>query len=204
MEPKRKQRKLINFFIMKNIQLKIAITNLAYMLMVFAIIMFAILSPLYSDIFQFDELCDQYFSSQFFIILMERLYIAIPAMLFLAFIHQILMTHKFCGPMVNFAKTFKQISKGDLTREIRLRRYDFLQTEARQINEMMDGLSNLIAEIKQENNLVLSTLEEIPGGKGARGSPDSTLTQVKKHAYRCQRHLAKLKLSGQLDEARDQ
>ena len=121
------------------------------MFLVVAIFIFAVLASFYHDINQASELCHQYLAAKMFIVLLERFAIAIVGLLIVAFIHQITITHKFCGPLVNFVNSFKKISKGDFTRKVFLRRYDFLREEAEEINDMIDGLSNLVAEIKKEN-----------------------------------------------------
>ncbi len=51
MKHKMNNRKLKNYLIKKDIQLKIAISNLIYMLLMVAVIVLTILSPLYLDIF---------------------------------------------------------------------------------------------------------------------------------------------------------
>ena len=113
MKHKMNNRKLKNYLIKKDVQLKIAISNLIYMLLMVTVIVLTILSPLYLDIFQSVDLCNQYFSANMFILLLERLAFSLVVLLILAFVHQIVLTHKFCGPLVNFAKTFKKVSEGD-------------------------------------------------------------------------------------------
>lgn len=199
MKYKMNNRKLKNYLIKKDIQLKIAISNLLYMLLVVAVVVLTILSPLYLDIFQSIDLCNQYFSAKMFIILLERLTFALLILLILAFLHQIVLTHKFCGPLVNFVKTFKKISEGDLTRKIFLRRYDFLQNEAIQVNDMMDGLSSLVAKIKNENSLLLSMLQEAAGGAKIPQETDAALKKAAEHANQCRQHLSKFILSEKFD-----
>jgi methyl-accepting chemotaxis protein len=199
MKHKMNNRKLKNYLIKKDVQLKIAISNLAYMLLLVAVIVLTILSPLYLDIFQSIDLCNQYFSAKMFIILLERLAFALFFLLILAFLHQIVLTHKFCGPLVNFVKTFKRISAGDLTRKIFLRRYDFLQNEANQVNEMIDGLSSLVAKIKKENSLLLSMLEEAAGSGKAPEKADAALKKAAEHAIQCRQHLSNFIISEKFD-----
>lgn len=199
MKHKFNNRKLKNYLIKKDVQLKLAISNLAYMLLMAAVIVLTILSPLYLDIFQSVDLCSQYFSAKMFIILLERLVIALIVLLIVAFLHQIVITHKFCGPLVNFMNTFKKISEGDLTRKIFLRRYDFLRNEAHQVNDMMDGLSSLIAKIKKENSLLLAILEEATGGGKAPDITDDALKKASEHANQCRQHLSKFIISEKFD-----
>jgi len=130
MEEKKRRRKFRSYFINKNVQLKIAVTNMMYMILVFAIIILAVLVPYYFDIFEESELCHQYLSAKLFIVLLERLVIAVVGLSVVAFIHQIVITHKFCGPLVNLgysqvwatggnAGAAKESSEINLTRDDR-------------------------------------------------------------------------------------
>ena len=195
MEDKPYRRKLRSFFINKNVQLRMAITNLIYMLLVVSIIILAVLVPFYYDIFHSSELCRQYLSAKVFIIVLERFAIAFGGLVIVAFIHQIILTHKFCGPLVNFMNSFKKMSKGNLTRRVFLRRYDFLHDEAQQVNEMLDGLSDLIFKIKNENNLLVSALNEVADEHTSPEQNFSSLRKAKTHAELCNDLLSQFQLS---------
>jgi methyl-accepting chemotaxis protein len=200
MEKKRSRRKIKSYFINKNVQLKIAVTNMMYMILVFTIIILAVLAPFYFDIFKEAELCRQYYSAKLFIVLLERLVIAIVGLSVVAFIHQIVITHKFCGPLVNFSNSFKKVSNGDLTRKIHLRKYDFLKNEAQQINDMIDGLSNRVAEIKKENGLLVSALKEATENRSNDEKHTDTINKAKEYAGRCNHLLSEFKLSEELNK----
>jgi methyl-accepting chemotaxis protein len=200
MQPKTHRRKIRSYFINKRIQLRIALTNLMYMILVVSVVVLSILAPFYFDIFQPSELCRQYLSAKIFIVLLERLAVAVGVLLLVAFIHQIIMSHKFCGPLVNFVHSFKTVSKGDLTRRIYLRRYDFLNDEARHLNEMIDGLSKQIADIKKENKMLVSNLEEAANPGASQSINSSALRDAQKHAAACRQLLANFKLSEEFNE----
>ena len=194
MEQAQHRRKIKNYLIMKNVQMKIAFTNLIYMLVVIAIVLAAVLSPFYSDISQADELCGQYFSAQIFIVLLERLFVALLGLMVIAFFHQVLITHKFCGPLVNIFNSVRQISRGDLSRKIFLRKYDFLQHEASQVNRMMDNLSALIMEMRQENDLILATLDSANNNRTDPEKLHACLNKATTHAQICQEQLSQFRL----------
>jgi methyl-accepting chemotaxis protein len=194
MEEKSSRRKYRSYFINKNVQLKIAATNLMYMILVFSIIILTVLAPFYFDMFQESELCRQYLSAKLFIILLERLVIAVVGLSIVAFIHQIVITHKFCGPLVNFGNSFNRVSKGDLTRKIHLRQYDFLKNEALQINAMIDGLSNRVAKIKKENRLLISALKEVTDNPANNAKYSDTISKAKEYADKCDHLLSEFKL----------
>ena len=97
MQAKTHRRKLKSYFINKKIQLRLAITNMIYMILVVTVVILTVLAPFYLDSFEALELCRQYLSAKLFIVLLERLAIAVGILLLVAFIHQIVMSHKFCG-----------------------------------------------------------------------------------------------------------
>lgn len=200
MQAKTHRRELRSYFINKKIQLRLAITNLVYMSLVVSVVILTVLAPFYSDSFESLELCRQYLSAKLFIVLLERLAIAVGVLLLVAFIHQIVMSHKFCGPLVNFVNSFKKLSKGDLTRRIYLRRYDFLKDEARHLNEMIDGISNKIAAIKKENKLLVSTLEKVTGTEANPEVDSESLKEAMTRADTCRKMLSNFKLSEDCDE----
>lgn len=190
------QRKLKNYLIANKTQLKIVLANLVLLVLVFAVIIFTILSPFYHDIFLMDDIYSQHYSAKFFLVLLDRLSFAFIAILLLALIHNVLANHKLCGPLVNFSKTFEKIAQGDLTRKIFLRRYDFLKSEAHQVNDMIDSLSDYITTIKKDNDLLLSALEDVDNGELEKNKYENAFNIVKKQANLCNEHLSKFKIEG--------
>ena len=200
MQAQTHRRKLRSYFINKKIQLRLAVTNLMYMILVVSVVILTVLAPFYSDSFESLELCRQYLSAKLFIVLLERLALAVGILLLVSFIHQIVMSHKFCGPLVNFVNSFRKLSEGDLSRRIYLRRYDFLKDEARHLNEMIDGLSNKIAEIKRENKLLVSTLEKVTDIEANPEVNRESLGEAIARAKACQKLVSNFKLSEDFDE----
>ena len=148
MNEKINKRKWRNFLIRNDIQLRLAVHHLIFLLIVIGVVIVTALAPLYSGFQGSGDVWSQYFSAKFFIVIIDRLAVAFAGIFALAFIFQIVVTHRFAGPLINFAKTFQKISQGDLTRKILLRRKDFLHREASQVNAMTEALTQVIARIK--------------------------------------------------------
>lgn len=152
-------RKLKNLFINKGLQFKIIMTSLVYMFLVMVVTTGAILYPDLYTMFTSQDLSLQYQAAQSFLVLAKRI---IPSTIFLFtlfFIHQLLMTHKICGPLVNFTTTFKKIGDGDLSRKVVLRKGDYLKVECDAINGMIEGLSLKFQSFAEEHDRVVRTLE---------------------------------------------
>ena len=188
------KRKLKSLFINSEIQLKLIFTNLTYIFLIIGVIISALLAPFYSDMSRSSELYAQHLSASIFIILIERLSVALLIILVLSFIHQIIISHRFCGPLVNFNETFKKISQGDLTRKVNLRRFDFLKDEAVQVNEMIDGFLGLIGNLKEGHDRLVETLDKIQGTSVEQENFDESLKILKHQAQVCTEHLSKIKI----------
>lgn len=199
----RKDRKLRNYLINRDIQLRVISANLLYMAAVVMITMAIVLSPLMVDIFFSKDLSVQYQSSQTFLMLIQTLIPALALMLFLIFIHQLLMTHRICGPLVNFNNSFKRIAQGDLTRKVFLRQGDYLTEECSRINEMIDGLADLITRFRGSHSRLIMELEDILGRVediNTRKDIENVLAEIKNQAITVQADLSVFRLA---DDAED-
>ena len=199
MKKRNHQRKWRNFLIRKDIQLRLAIYNLLFLLLAIGVVMATALIPLYTNFQNPENLWSQHFSAKFFIVIIDRLAVAFAVIFAAAFIFQIVITHRFAGPLINFGKTFQKITEGDLTRKIALRRKDFLHQEASQVNKMADALTMLISTIKEDINLLLLILEDASSGKIEADQLEAKLSEATKQAARCKENLSTLKIPFEID-----
>jgi methyl-accepting chemotaxis protein len=188
------RRQLKNYLITNKAHFKMMLANLAYTALIFVVIIFGVLSPFYNDILQMKDIYSQHYSAKFFVVLLDRLSLTLIAVLLVGLIYQMIINHKFCGPLVNFSNTFKKVTQGDLTRKSYLRRYDFLKNEAAQVNDMIDSLSDHIMTIKKDHDRLLSALEDMSGAEMERGEYQNALETLKKQVDICHNHLSIFKL----------
>jgi nitrate/nitrite-specific signal transduction histidine kinase len=160
MKPKKRARRLRNYLIAKDIQLRIVITNFLYLCLISLVLVLAILSPYFYDIFNNEELWVQYLSAKTFLVLLDRLMIALPFIFVISFIHFIVLTHRFCGPVINIRNTIQEVARGNFTRKVLLRKNDFLKEEAATLNHMIDQLSGDFEDLREDNTALLAMLEE--------------------------------------------
>lgn len=193
------RRQLKNYLIANKIHFKMMLANLILLLLVVAVIIGLVIFPFYHEIFKIDDIYAQHYSAKFFIVLLERLSFALIAVFVISLIYQMIINHKFCGPLVNFSHTFQKISQGDLTRKVYLRRYDFLKNEADQVNDMVDFLSDHIMIFKEDHGRMISTLNEVSGSEMERAEYQKALETIKKQADICHDHLSIFKLDGKHD-----
>ena len=197
MKSKTHRRKLRNFFISKDLQRSMIVAHLAYILLVVVVLIVTVLSPFYTNMLEKGDLLFKNFSAKMFIVLMEQSSIACLIIAVLSFFHFIILTHKFCGPLVNIGRTIARMSEKDFTRKINLRRGDFLKNEAKQVNLMMMNLSNSIEIIKKENHLLLEDIAESLKAYGKQTEIDEALRGFHDRADRCRVQLNQFQLIGE-------
>lgn len=150
-----------NLLIRKEIQLTFVLLNLLFMAVAASVIILVILPPIYESFQSSANAPAQNALAKLFILIMDRLIVALGAILVLSVIYTLIVTHRFCGPLENFCKTFQKISQGDLSRKVFLRRNDFLKYEAKQVNDMIDSLCLRLDTIKQQHQTIKSKVEEL-------------------------------------------
>lgn len=158
---KENKRKLKHYLIKKDLQLRLVINSLMYMFMIVIVTLGIVLYPLITDMVSSDNLEIQYRSAQIFIMLVERLLPSVLALFLLFSVHQIIVAHRICGPLVNFVNTFKNMSKGDLTRKVFIRRNDYLKVECEKINEMIEGISDILNQARKDQENLVSELRDL-------------------------------------------
>ena len=190
------RRQLKNYLIANKIHFKMMLANLALMLLIFIVILGEVLVPFYHEMFKIDDIYAQHYSAKFFIVLLDRISLALFAVLLISLIYQMIINHKFCGPLVNFSHTFKKVAQGDLTRKVYLRRYDFHKNEAAQVNNMIDFLSDHIKTLKKDHEQLLSTINGVSGSQMELSENQNVLEALKKQADICNEHLSVFKIDG--------
>lgn len=195
MKPKKNVRKIQNYLIAKDIQFRIVITNFLYLCLISLVLVLVVLSPYFYDIFDKDELWVQYLSASMFLVLLDRLVIALALIFVISFIHLIVLTHRFCGPMINIKKTIQEVARGNLTRKVFLRKNDFLKEEAATLNHMIDQLSGHYEDISADNNLLLAMIEKKLDGDNDGVEIIPILNEVKANAVHTRDILDKVKIN---------
>ncbi len=154
-------RKIKNYFINKDFQLRMIYINFIYMSVFVGVTILAVLSPLIYDMLSPQDVEIQTLAGETFRMLLTRSLPGILVVFTIFYIHQISLTHRICGPLVSFQKAFKNISKGNLTQKVVLRPRDFLEEECENINEMIEGLASLASKLNTSHNELIVALEDI-------------------------------------------
>ena len=155
------KRKLRNYLINKDLQLRLIRNNLFYLLICVIVTVSVLLYPLIHDMMLLPDLESQYRAAQTFLLLVKWLVPAILMVLVLFTGHMIISSHRICGPLVNFTHTFDRLAQGDLTRKVYIRKGDYLKSECNRINLMIDGISGIIDRLFANHNQLLATLQSM-------------------------------------------
>ena len=154
------QRKLRNAIVDWELQFRIIAGSLIVMLIAVIIILGVVLYPLLSGMYSANAET-QYRAARDFLILIKQL-IPVVILMFLFFTaHLLLITHRICGPLVNFSRTFAKLKEGNLSTRAYVRQDDYLKKECDKINEMIDGLSRMVSRITADQKKLIDNMEEI-------------------------------------------
>jgi methyl-accepting chemotaxis protein len=196
---RRKNRRKLRNFIVNKKQLLVAVGGTVYIFLSLAVVLAVIIGPVYSDIFKSSEVSLQRESAKDFILLSDKLVIALSAIFVFSMVPLIWLTHRLFGPLINFANIFKRVSLGDLTAQVYLRRGDLLKGEARLVNDMIQSLRQTISEVRKQNQQLVKALGRVAERQRVGQGPDDDLLETQKQALACEELLAKFTI----DEFRD-
>ena len=199
MTRRRNRRKLRNLIVNKK-QLAVVVISAVYFFLSLIAILTVIIAPIYSDIFQSSEIYAQREAAKVFILLSEKLVIALSAIFLFTITPLIWVTHRLFGPLINFSNIFKRVSRGDLTAQVFLRRGDFLKSEAHVVNEMIQSLSMAISDVKKQNHLLVAALKGIVEGRRTRSRIEDDILEAQNQALACETLLAKFKTAESSDK----
>ena len=156
------KRKIRNLLVNFRVQNRVIVVNLLFMMLILVLTVSIIYTHLNesetgdSSILNF-PLGDLNISLSLKLIF---LYTLLLLTFLLSIICQLWMNHRVCGPLVNFCNTYKRIAGGDYIKRIRLRKNDLLQEEADQFNEMVTRISEMVNELKTENEKLNSAVKD--------------------------------------------
>jgi methyl-accepting chemotaxis protein len=201
MERQKNRRHLKNYLMSNKIQFIIAGINFVYMLVVIIVFILLILLPFYPDSTLANDPSLQNNKAKLFLVLLERSILVLIIIFILSQIHQTIVTHRIFGPLINFKKTFQKMAQGDFSRKVFLRKKDRLQKEADMINQMIDQLAKQVGEFRDDNQVLLTTIEEIETGKMNGDELKKRIKFMKEKAVKNRKNLSSLKLAS--DEAEE-
>lgn len=161
------KRKIRNLLINLRVQNRVIVVNLLFMMLVMVLTFAIIYTHLVESEISSSGILNFPLGSLEVSLSLKLifLYLLLFITFILSIIFQLYMTHRVCGPLVNFCNAYKKIACGDFLRRVHLRKDDLLQEEAEEFNEMVFRISELVNELKSENDRLNSAVEDAVGKK---------------------------------------
>jgi len=195
MERQENRRRFPTYLVKKDIQLRGIFYNMIFLLIVALITLVTALLPMWQKMMQSHDIETQFYAAR---ILLNFLKLWTPVMIvvFIIFvIHQLLLTHRVCGPLINFMHTIREMAKDNLTRRISIRKADYLHEECDEINQMMDGLTGLLSETQSEGELLCARFESIQPLQATEEELENTLHVTKEKVDTFKKALSNFKVA---------
>lgn len=166
------QRKLRNLFTRNPFQTRIILTSLIFLMIILFLVFLVIFSPSIHRLATSTDSDIRYQEAQFFLQIFARLLPLLPFLVLTFVAYLVVITHRICGPLINFNHTFRKITEGDLRRKIFIRKNDYLREEAELINTMIDGLTLKIEGLRNDRREICRLLETV-----REETPEETVRQ---------------------------
>ncbi|HEX7549013.1 MAG TPA: methyl-accepting chemotaxis protein [Candidatus Methylomirabilis sp.] len=147
MEPLSRRRKLFVSWL----QVRLLLVLLGHAVLVMATLVVMIFLPL---IFRLESETlppgERYWAASQFLMLDSWIWLPLILVFAMMCVLSMVVTHRVAGPLIRFRRVFEAVRAGDLTVRTNIRRFDYLQTEARILSEMVVGLRERVAALRQQ------------------------------------------------------
>lgn len=84
----------------------------------------------------------------------DQVWLPLAGVFLLLTVHSLFVSHRICGPLYRFRMVFKALAEGNLDIRANIRKHDYLQAEARAINDMIGSLQTRIRGLEDQIGLL--------------------------------------------------
>jgi methyl-accepting chemotaxis protein len=91
----------------------------------------------------------------------EQVWLPLGAVFLLLTVHSLFVSHRICGPLYRFRAVFKALGQGNLDVRANIRKHDYLQAEARAINDMIGSLQARIHDLAEQTELLAKGTDQL-------------------------------------------
>lgn len=119
---------------------------------------------------------EKYEAAREVLLLHQRFWPAMIAVTVILGGHSIFIFHRIFGPLYRFKCTMRDISKGDLSYNIKLRKNDFLKEEEEIMNDMITSLRTKLVYLKADNAHLSGSIHELLADLE---NPDTSMDSVR-------------------------
>lgn len=90
-----------------------------------------------------------------------RVWPAVLLIICLVALHSFRFFHRLIGPLHRFRRVFEDVTNGDVSMQVKIRKKDYLHEEEEAINEMLKAFAGRWKLVQQETENALKSLEEL-------------------------------------------
>ena len=144
-------------------QYRLLAANLAYGLLIALVVGGAVFFPLISELDQPGlSLEEKDRVAQQFLNLHNQLWPWLCVTLLVIVVHSVFFVHRVAGPMYRFRMIFQAIAEGRWVLRAKLRRHDYLHTDADELNDMLSSLESKARHIDVQLREIEDTCHRLP------------------------------------------
>jgi len=146
-------------YIVDNMQYKMLLIMFIYILLGILLSGFLVFFPSIMGLADVGK--EQYAAAKEVLLLHKRFWPAILVVTVILGGHSIFLFHRIFGPLYRFKCTMKDISQGDLSYNVKIRKNDFLKEEEDIMNNMITSLRKDLVSLKADNALLAESIREL-------------------------------------------
>lgn len=166
-----KRRILVNGF-----QYRLLAGNFLYLVSVvlaFVVVLFAPVVAVLAD--GSVSLAQREVAAQQLLVMHERVWFAIPVLIALCILHAAVVSHRIAGPLHRFKQILADLSQGDLSMDVNVRKHDYLRNEAEAMAGMVESLGGRVQSIREGYEQTRATLPALMDAVGQRSNQDAAV-----------------------------
>lgn len=91
----------------------------------------------------------------------DQVWLPLAAVFLLLTVHSLFVSHRICGPLYRFRAVFKALADGNLDIRANIRKQDYLQADARAINDMIGSLQSRIRGLEDQIGLLGEGVDQL-------------------------------------------
>jgi methyl-accepting chemotaxis protein len=167
-----------NYFIEKKFQAKYILLTILLLLFYTFLFVVLIFSPYIFTLYFDYPLAEKAEASRAMLLLHSTIWPKLGLIIFVFSIASIFITHKVAGPVYRLKKSIAQVTEGDLSVVIKLRKGDDLKDLAEHINLLIANMRNFVATLKVDYNMLSEQIQDLEQKIEKKALPEETGREI--------------------------
>jgi hypothetical protein len=177
-----------------NLQMSLLFISLGYVAFFMMILIAALFTPLLLQMNRVDQADSQVSeAARHILFLHQKLWPAFVLGLVAVAIHSIRTSHRIAGPLYRFRLAFASMRDGTIPKPVKLRQGDFLNSDMKAVNEMLESLRSRIADIQKTEASLSEAIDGCKFNSGNQRELVSRLDHINVEAKRLSAQVSRFK-----------